>query len=205
MEVLLFCGGHQHKAASIGNGRRQLCWENDSWMTDTQHCNVTNNKCTSHLEPWQKLTRCKLEAKDVLPNKLYAARRKGRDMPFLSLVTLTFKLVQARDQTCLPCEFGANPFSSSRDISYTNKKTTDWRRQKQNLQQFIACSEELNTSLTVNNLSNTAWTECPWLRTYKHSSIVLAFLVGSMSNHNFMHWKPPYSSLIWWNTDKSVR
>ena len=39
----------------------------------------------------------------------------------LSLVTLTFDLDQARDQTRLPCEFGANPFSGSRDISYTNK------------------------------------------------------------------------------------
>ena len=50
-------------------------------------------------------------------------------MPFLSLVTLTFdltfKLVRARDQTRLPCEFGANPFSGSRDFSYTNKKQTD--------------------------------------------------------------------------------
>jgi len=32
---------------------------------------------------------------------------------------LTFKLVRARDQTRLPCEFGANPFSGSRHISYT--------------------------------------------------------------------------------------
>jgi len=37
-------------------------------------------------------------------------------------LTLTFKLVCARDQTCPPCEFGENMFSSSRDISYTNKE-----------------------------------------------------------------------------------
>jgi len=30
-----------------------------------------------------------------------------------------------RDQTRLPCEFGANPFSSSGDILCTNKKVTD--------------------------------------------------------------------------------
>jgi len=36
-------------------------------------------------------------------------------------LTLTFKLIQARDQTRLPCEFGVNPFSGSRDTSYTNK------------------------------------------------------------------------------------
>ena len=44
-----------------------------------------------------------LEAKDVSPN--------------------INQLVCARDQTCLPCEFGANPFSGFGDILYTNKKT----------------------------------------------------------------------------------
>ena len=38
-------------------------------------------------------------------------------------LTLTFKLVQVRDQTRLPWEFGAYPFSGSRDISCTNKKS----------------------------------------------------------------------------------
>jgi len=37
------------------------------------------------------------------------------------MVTLTFKLVRASNQTRLPCEFGANLFSGSRDISYTDK------------------------------------------------------------------------------------
>jgi len=37
-------------------------------------------------------------------------------------LTLTFKLIWARDQTRLPYKFGTNPFSSSPDISYTNKK-----------------------------------------------------------------------------------
>jgi len=48
---------------------------------------------------------------------------------FLSLVTLTFDLdIQTRPSegpTRLPCEFGANLFSGSRDISYTKKKVTD--------------------------------------------------------------------------------
>jgi len=39
------------------------------------------------------------------------------------LLTLTFKLVRTRDQTRLPCEFGANPLSGSRDICFTNKQT----------------------------------------------------------------------------------
>jgi len=38
-------------------------------------------------------------------------------------LTLTLKLVRARDQTRLHCEFGANPFTVSRDIGkQTNKK-----------------------------------------------------------------------------------
>jgi len=40
-------------------------------------------------------------------------------------LTLTFELIRASDQTRLACEFGANPFSGSRDISYTSKKVTD--------------------------------------------------------------------------------
>jgi len=43
----------------------------------------------------------------------------------LSPLTLTFKPVQARDQTHLPCEFGANAFSRSRDIWFTNRKVTN--------------------------------------------------------------------------------
>jgi len=39
---------------------------------------------------------------------------------------LTFKLVRTRDQTRLPCEFGASPF-------------TDWQHQKNNLPKFSAC------------------------------------------------------------------
>jgi len=46
-------------------------------------------------------------------------------MPLLSMVTLTltFKVVRASYQTSLPSEFDANPFSGSRDISHTNKKS----------------------------------------------------------------------------------
>jgi len=65
----------------------------------------------------------KLDAKDVLPNINCMQATKGPKMQFLSLVTFTFKLVRARNQTRLPCEFGANLFSGSRDISYINKKT----------------------------------------------------------------------------------
>jgi len=39
-------------------------------------------------------------------------------------LTLTFKLVRARDQTRLPCELGANPFSGSRGVRVTNNKNS---------------------------------------------------------------------------------
>jgi len=66
-------------------------------------------------------------------------------MPFLSMVTLTltFKLVRARDQTRLPCEFGANPFSSSRDRPILYKKQKTQTAPKQNLPQFTACGNNL--------------------------------------------------------------
>ena len=70
--------------------------------------------------------------------------------PVLSLVTLTFDLdIQTRDQSHLVCEFGANPFSDSRDISYTNKKKSQ-RAPKQNLTQFTACGK--NCSISYNGL-----------------------------------------------------
>ena len=49
------------------------------------------------------------------------------DLDLWSL-TLTFKLIRARDQTRPSCEFGANPFSGSRDIWCTNKKWRSHRR-----------------------------------------------------------------------------
>jgi len=67
---------------------------------------------------------------------------------------LTFKLVRARDQTRLPCEFGTNPFSGSRDILYTNKNRHR-QRQKQNLTQFTACGKysffKVSISFVINN------------------------------------------------------
>jgi len=67
--------------------------------------------------------------KDVLPNinRTQAAERaKNAVFVFGDLdlwhLTLTFELVRARDQASLPYEFGANRFSGSRYISYTNKK-----------------------------------------------------------------------------------
>jgi len=94
--------------------------------------------------PKNKQNTLKLEVKDVLLNINARRTPKGpKNTVFvpgdldLWHLTLTFKLIRARDQTRLPCEFGANPFSGSRYISYTNKNTDwDWGRQKQNLPQF---------------------------------------------------------------------
>jgi len=44
--------------------------------------------------------------------------------PWPLTLTLKLKLVRATNQTRLPCEFGTNPFSSSWDIWFTNKKQT---------------------------------------------------------------------------------
>ena len=55
---------------------------------------------------------------------------KGPKMPIfvagylkLSRFHLDLKLFRARERTYIPCEFGANPFSCSRDVSYTSKKS----------------------------------------------------------------------------------
>jgi len=67
----------------------------------------------------------KLEAKDVLPNINHTqAAKKPINAVFLLMATLNFD-IQTRPsnrQTHLPSEFRANLFSSSQDISHTNKK-----------------------------------------------------------------------------------
>jgi len=65
-------------------------------------------------------------------------------------LTLTFKLVRARDQTRLLCEFGANSFIGSRGISYTNKKPqTDGAKNRtfRTSLPFTACGKKLKAVL----------------------------------------------------------
>ena len=85
--------------------------------------------------------------------------------------SLTFKLVRASDQTRLPCEFDINPFSSSGDISYTNKKkTTDWQHQKQNLPQITVFGKNQYIAFSALTLSvgwqeeHPAWKNGGWWR-----------------------------------------
>ena len=86
---------------------------------------------------------------------------RAEKMPFLSLVTLTFDLdLQNRlSEGRLSCEFGANPFRGSRDISYTNKKVTD--STKNNLTQFTACNNHCLAGLKCQRCSNViSYTVC---------------------------------------------
>jgi len=88
----------------------------------------------------------KLEAKDDLPNanRTQAAERAEK-CRFLSLMTLTFDLWHRPSNSS---EWGIKHFfrvnlsqirSAVHDIFHTQQKTTDWRRQKQNLPQVTAC------------------------------------------------------------------
>jgi len=73
----------------------------------------------------QKLkTRTEKNQKLKMFHKLHTGRRKGQEMPFFVPGDLDLwpSNLSERGTKRLPCEFGANPFSSSRDISYTNKK-----------------------------------------------------------------------------------
>jgi len=61
----------------------------------------------------------------------------------LSLVTLPFKFVWPRDQIRLPCKLGANLFTGSGDISFSNKQTnkSQTAQNNQNLTQFAVCGK----------------------------------------------------------------
>jgi len=61
-------------------------------------------------------------------------------------LTLTFKLIRARNQTRLPCEFGTNLFSGSRDIWGTNRqKVTDSVKNRT----LLACSNNKITHTKI--------------------------------------------------------
>ena len=111
---------------SVGTRTRRLNAQAIRTATDVATpTTMYNSVCNKFLK--------QLQANVVWPNTNRTQAAKGRKMFFvpgdLDLWPLisTFKLVRAKDQTRLPCEFGANPFSGSRNISYTNKNT-DWRR-----------------------------------------------------------------------------
>jgi len=60
-------------------------------------------------------------------------------------LTMTFKLVLARDQTRLGSEFGANPFSGSRVIWATNKRKRKLVTDSAKNRTLLACMRFYNT------------------------------------------------------------
>jgi len=103
-----------------------------------------------------------LEAKAVLPNikRTQAAERDES----LSLVTLILKLVGARDQTRLPCEFGANPFSGYRDISHSNKKVTDSAKTQNRTLRSSLCAVKVHYTKEVVQKAECRGASAPLIR-----------------------------------------
>ena len=83
----------------------------------------------------------KLEAKDVLPNINRTQLAKGAEQcRFLSLVTLTFRVIRVRVQMSSVWIWHKSVQQFQRYFIH-KQKTTDWWRQKQNLPQFTVCSK----------------------------------------------------------------
>ena len=61
--------------------------------------------------------------------------------------TLTSKLIRAGNQTCLPCEFGVNPFSGFRDILHKQKDTGNAKNRTLRSSLFAAKIANRNISL----------------------------------------------------------
>jgi len=97
-------------------------------------------------------------------------------------LTLTFKLVQARDQTRLSCKFGLNLLSSSRDIWFLNKKAKSQTalNRTQNLTQFTACGNYLFLFLNTMYMCMM----CMYLKT---GDVVSVFCVDRASESSGWH------------------
>jgi len=82
----------------------------------------------------------------------------------LSPLTLTFKLVRARDQTRLQCEFGANSFSGSQRYFIHKQKShrakSHRQHQKQNLMQFTVCSKSYERAINYASHSTQSCKPC---------------------------------------------
>ena len=119
----------QHAYEQPVPGVQAIAMDSTTYFLSKYITTFKNSSTIIAVVEWTK-SKSKPEAKDVLPNKPHAGRRKGGKISFFCPwwswpFSLTFKLARARDQTRLPCEFGANLLSSSQDISYTNKRVTN--------------------------------------------------------------------------------
>jgi len=117
--------------------------------TIPQRCMANQRTVLSKIK-WTNKFRKTRGQRCFTKHKPHAGGLKDRKMPFSPWWPWpsTSKLVQARDQTCLPCEFGANPYSCSRYFIHK-------RRQKRNLPQFTACGND-------NSNSKKRWAKFPW-------------------------------------------
>jgi len=117
-----------HKVEQIWNG--MITWIFESTLKLEQR-RFPNINCTQGAEIDLDLPTHPSEGPNMSSIRIYckSVQRFPRYLPktphFFSVVALTliFKLIRARDPTRLLCEFGTNPFSGSRDISYTKQKS----------------------------------------------------------------------------------
>ena len=126
-------------------------------------------------------------------------------------LTLTFKLVRARDQTRLHCEIQIR--SAIREIfdKQTNEKFSYCQRQKQNLTQFAACGNKILQFLTgvpaesvdgagywsqhIKGPTPLPWEVRWWMKTgwsqatgWDHCFVSLSALTRLMDNENRGDW-----------------
>ena len=79
-------------------------------------------------------------------------------------LTLTFQLVRARDQTRLPCELCANPFSRSWDIWFTNTESAKYRTLRSSLcvVKKERQSQKMKTKVQCNYIQLITGLKCQW-------------------------------------------
>ena len=125
------------------------------------------------------------------------------------VLTLTFKLVQARDQTRLPSEFGQirSAVPEISHISYTNKRTTDWRRKDCTIMFVSVTGLRFNpVSLKRLNLYRILlWFlpfplvpayRCTWLRWRNEDAVIMVALCNRADHYIFILWLL-LSSFLW--------
>jgi len=107
------------------------------------------------------------------------------------LFTMTFKLIQARDQTHITCKFGANPFSSSRDIWCTSQKK--WKSQ-------TALKTEPYLHVVTTGLWPLYRSTCVsrhWTGGFRWSKVLLLICLSWEANSKFWLGKRCWSSQQW--------
>ena len=118
---------HDKKIEAISqNKTRNVCRQRPAVARQAQQTHYTGRR--RHPSPAIKSTRLLLARRYLQRGRSILSTLSAQrvfvpgDLDLL-LLTLTFQLVWAKDQTRLPCEFGANPFSGScHPLSNTSPK-----------------------------------------------------------------------------------